>query len=83
MQNTENKKTKKDKKDKKTKKQKKCIICNKKLSLTDQKCRCGIIFCSRHRLPEQHNCTYDFKTEKMDQNKCGLGGGAFKKIIKI
>ena len=75
--------TKKEKKAKKTKKRKKCIICNKKLLLTDHKCRCGIIFCSNHRLPEQHDCTYNFKQEKMDQNKCGLGGGTFQKIIKI
>jgi len=65
------------------KKTKKCIVCKKKLQLTDHKCRCGIIFCIKHRLPEQHNCTYDFKVEKIDQDKCGLGGGKFAKIIKI
>tara|TARA_Y100000996_G_C22416523_1_gene599550 strand:+ start:73 stop:267 length:195 start_codon:yes stop_codon:yes gene_type:complete len=61
----------------------KCHICKKKLKLTDMKCRCGYKFCSSHRLPEQHNCTYDFKKERVDPKKMGLGGGHFKKVIQI
>ncbi len=38
-----------------------CIApnCRKKLKLTDMECRCGKTFCSAHRLPETHECTFD------------------------
>ena len=35
--------------------------CKKKLSLCDITCKCKERFCSQHRLPEDHACTYDFK----------------------
>uniref|UniRef100_A0A6C0KXH3 AN1-type domain-containing protein n=1 Tax=viral metagenome TaxID=1070528 RepID=A0A6C0KXH3_9ZZZZ len=38
-----------------------CVSCRNKLSLTDFPCKCGLIHCSKHRLPETHNCTFDFK----------------------
>ena len=46
----------------------KCITkdggkCRKKLTLMDMECRCGKKFCALHRLPEEHNCTFDYKTE--------------------
>ena len=61
----------------------KCTICKKKLKLTDMKCRCGKKFCPKHRLPEQHKCSYNFKAEDQNLNKLGLGGGTFEKLIKI
>ena len=55
---------------KKPKKKKYCCFgeCKKKLTLMDMecKCKCGFKFCSLHRLPESHNCTYDFKNESKD-----------------
>jgi predicted nucleic acid binding AN1-type Zn finger protein len=50
---------------KKPKKKKYCCFgeCKKKLTLIDMECKCGFKFCSLHRLPESHNCTYDFKKE--------------------
>ncbi|CAA6660690.1 unnamed protein product [Spirodela intermedia] len=39
-----------------------CTSCRKKVGLTGFRCRCGETFCSSHRYPEQHACTYDFKT---------------------
>ena len=38
-----------------------CKNCNKKVGLTGFKCRCGNLFCGRHRLPEDHACNEDFK----------------------
>jgi predicted nucleic acid binding AN1-type Zn finger protein len=35
--------------------------CKKKLALTDFPCKCSTKFCSAHRLPEEHSCTFDFK----------------------
>ena len=39
--------------------------CKIKLKLTDLNCRCEKRFCSIHRLPESHNCDYDFKKDKI------------------
>ncbi|KAH7533567.1 hypothetical protein FEM48_Zijuj04G0144900 [Ziziphus jujuba var. spinosa] len=41
---------------------KRCKTCNKKVGLTGFKCRCGDVFCSRHRFPEQHACKVDYKS---------------------
>jgi hypothetical protein len=38
-----------------------CGCCRKKLALTDMECRCKIRFCSAHRLPEEHACTFDHR----------------------
>ena len=35
--------------------------CKKKLFLSDLICRCKKFHCMKHRLPELHNCTYNFK----------------------
>lgn len=40
------------------------LNCSKKLKITDFKCRCNLTFCSNHRLPEYHNCSYNFKLNK-------------------
>mgnify|MGYP001468132209 CR=1 FL=1 len=57
-----------------------CFMCNKRLKLMYTfDCRCGENFCSLHRTPEYHNCTFDYtkhgnktlenKLEKIDQDK--------------
>ena len=38
-----------------------CAFCRKKLPPINFKCRCSYLFCSQHRLPEEHQCTYDHK----------------------
>ena len=40
--------------------------CKKKLQLTDFKCKCNNTYCSKHRLPETHSCSYDYKTSGRD-----------------
>lgn len=35
--------------------------CNIKLGLIPFECRCDMNFCSNHRLPEQHNCSFNYK----------------------
>ena len=39
-----------------------CGTCRKKLTLTDLECRCKARFCAAHRMPEEHACTFDFKS---------------------
>ncbi|GLJ25272.1 hypothetical protein SUGI_0483800 [Cryptomeria japonica] len=39
-----------------------CFNCNKRCRLgVSFKCRCENIFCSKHRYPEEHNCSFDHK----------------------
>ncbi|OVA07718.1 zinc finger protein [Macleaya cordata] len=38
-----------------------CSSCKKRVGLTGFNCRCGFTFCSSHRYPEEHKCTFDFK----------------------
>ena len=59
------------------------IECNKKLKLTDLSCRCEKRFCSKHRLPESHQCIYDFKTNGRQQLKDNNPICVHQKIIKI
>lgn len=40
---------------------KRCHVCSKKLGLTGLECKCGFIYCTTHRLPDTHCCTWDFK----------------------
>ncbi|EGD74773.1 hypothetical protein PTSG_07008 [Salpingoeca rosetta] len=54
---------------KKSKKKKKnrCHVCNTKLGMLGFECKCDGMFCSKHRLPDDHECTFDFKS--FDRNK--------------
>ena len=58
----ENKKTENETKIKKTK-TKRCahINCKKKISIIDNPCKCGLIFCSNHKFFTAHNCKYNYK----------------------
>ncbi|CAA6668509.1 unnamed protein product [Spirodela intermedia] len=43
-----------------------CTACNRKVGLTGFRCRCGETFCGSHRYPEQHACSFDFKSAGRD-----------------
>ena len=53
------------------KQQKRCAFCHRKLGMIEFNCPCSdhFLFCIHHRLPEMHNCTYDFIKEKNDYKK--------------
>lgn len=38
-----------------------CHFCKKKAGPVPFKCKCGHSFCAKHRLPEDHACTFDHK----------------------
>lgn len=38
----------------------KCWFCSKKCGLTGIECRCGYVFCNKHRYAEDHNCDFDY-----------------------
>ena len=45
----------------------KCKICKERLPLTAFPCRCGELFCTTHRPPEEHSCTYDYRSAQEAQ----------------
>ena len=61
-----------EKEPKQQKQQKRCghSECRKKLTLTDDMCKCGFRFCSTHRFADTHNCTFDYKSLKVNPVKC-------------
>eukprot|EP00747_Dinoflagellata_sp_TGD_P165631 gnl/TRDRNA2_/TRDRNA2_187167_c0_seq1.p1 gnl/TRDRNA2_/TRDRNA2_187167_c0~~gnl/TRDRNA2_/TRDRNA2_187167_c0_seq1.p1 ORF type:complete len:260 (+),score=84.87 gnl/TRDRNA2_/TRDRNA2_187167_c0_seq1:57-782(+) len=58
-----------------------CFFCQKKCGLTGFECKCGYVFCSKHRYAEEHNCDFDHKKagreilEKQNPNISLKGGG--------
>ncbi|KAK1319264.1 Zinc finger A20 and AN1 domain-containing stress-associated protein 11 [Acorus calamus] len=40
---------------------KQCSSCNRKVGLTGFRCRCGDLFCGRHRYSDTHDCSFDYK----------------------
>jgi hypothetical protein len=40
--------------------------CKKKISLVDFPCKCKTVYCSVHRAPETHSCTFDYRKEQKD-----------------
>lgn len=46
------------------KKKRKCCAakgCKKKINLMSFTCKCEKVFCTEHRMPEEHQCTFDWK----------------------
>jgi len=54
--------------------------CKKKLTNVEKtiKCVCNNTFCSKHRMPECHTCSYDYTKDKVIVEGC-----KYEKLIKI
>lgn len=37
--------------------------CSKSITIMCFDCKCGSAYCPKHRLPSDHECKYDFKSE--------------------
>mmetsp|Transcript_12056 Transcript_12056/g.18025 ORF Transcript_12056/g.18025 Transcript_12056/m.18025 type:complete len:120 (-) Transcript_12056:264-623(-) len=62
-----------------------CFQCRKKVGIAGGlECRCGYIFCGKHRYPEEHMCHFDFRERERDAlKKTVTGGGNFAKVNAI
>ena len=49
------------------------LNCKRKLKITSFPCRCGKKFCDKHRVAEDHKCTFDFKEDYKKNLKKYLG----------
>lgn len=62
----------------------KCWQCKRKVGLTAMACRCGFVFCDRHRYADQHACAFDFKAaDRAELARRNPGGGHFGKLEKL
>jgi hypothetical protein len=64
---------------------KRCTICKKKVGMDFFNCKCDAeaLFCSAHRLPHNHNCTYDHKKDqkaKVEKQNPIVKNAQFEKI---
>lgn len=59
------------------------LDCMKKLGLVTITCRCEKTFCNKHRLPENHSCSFDYKTTGRTELAKQNQSVTYEKIIKI
>jgi len=46
-----------------SRRRKRCFFCGRKVGLEGFQCRCGNTYCELHRLPFQHECTFDLSKD--------------------
>jgi predicted nucleic acid binding AN1-type Zn finger protein len=51
----------------------KCTKCNKKIGLVVIYCKCSNKYCTEHRLPESHDCKYNYYNENMKELEVRMG----------
>lgn len=57
--------------------------CKKKMTLVDYACKCSKLYCCAHRIPEVHNCTFDYKEEQKKNLLVHMGSPVISKKIEI
>ncbi|URE12406.1 Zinc finger AN1 domain-containing stress-associated protein 15 [Musa troglodytarum] len=62
---------------------KRCSTCRKKVGLTGFRCRCGDLFCGRHRYSDAHECSFDYKAAGREEIAKANPVIRAAKIIKI
>lgn len=60
-----------------------CGVCRKKLGLTGFKCQCEVFFCAAHRMPEAHECEFDFKSSGRERLATANKAVRAEKVVKI
>ena len=71
---------------KKNENKKKCTSCGKSLKLIDisiGKCRCGHLYCKKHRFPEIHECSFDYRENNQKELQKIHKKVVASKLIKI
>jgi hypothetical protein len=63
-------------------KKSRCDACHKKVGIMGHSCKCGKLFCISHLQAEEHQCTYDYKTEgRLQLEKDQLVGPLYDKMV--
>jgi len=61
----------------------KCPICNKKSNQLGLVCKCGNKYCMEHRLPEHHNCSFDYKTTAREKTLENIAKNQQPRIVEF
>jgi hypothetical protein len=59
-----------------------CEKCNKKLGMIEYKCKCGNNYCITHLHSEEHNCSFNYKEEGMNELKKRIDVGSLDTKIE-
>jgi predicted nucleic acid binding AN1-type Zn finger protein len=62
----------------------KCFQCSKLLGPVNFKCKCENFFCTRHRYPEDHRCSFDHRSagiRKISEDNPLVEAAKFNKIV--
>jgi hypothetical protein len=57
--------------------------CKKKLSLVDYACKCTKVYCAAHRVPETHECKFNYKEEHKKNLLQHMGTAVTSKKIEV
>jgi len=49
------------------KNKKRCFECRKKVGIVGFECRCGFVYCGKHRFPEEHQCEFNHASFEKQQ----------------
>ena len=70
-------------KKKKKKRSKRCYLCRKKVGMFGYTCKCGELFCAKHRYASEHSCTYDYRKEHKENLLKNNTDANFDKVLEI
>ena len=59
-----------------------CPTCGKKANTLGIVCKCGNKYCMAHRMPEDHSCTFDHKSDLQAKLLTRLTSSTAPKIIE-
>jgi AN1-like Zinc finger len=60
-----------------------CLVCNRKVGIPGFRCRCGELFCAKHRYSDRHDCSFDYKSAGREEIARANPLIRASKIIKI
>ena len=65
------------------KNQKRCCYCHKKIGIYFFTCKCKLVFCKKHKFPDIHNCSFNFKKKQKIDLLISMKKIENKKIVSI
>ena len=68
---------------KKKKRKKRCAECKKRVGSMGITCKCGKLFCGKHRYASEHDCTWDYQAGTHKRILKDNPDMSFNKIITI
>ena len=60
--------------------------CNAKVPMGMEdafRCKCGLVYCNKHRMSETHDCTYDYKAAGQTALLSSLPKVVANKVVPI